>query len=67
MFKEMCKVTETDCFDSWKLSKSHLALEKKQRQSNTSFARKIARAWFRNSYTDTEFNASRLLVDNLRK
>jgi hypothetical protein len=29
MFKEICKVTETDCFDSWKLSKSHLALEKK--------------------------------------
>jgi hypothetical protein len=29
MFKEIFKVTETDCFDSWKLSKSHLALEKR--------------------------------------
>ncbi len=40
MFKQMCKVTETDCFNSWKLSKSHLALEKKKRLNYTSFARK---------------------------
>jgi hypothetical protein len=25
----MCKVSETDCFDSFKFSKSHLALEKR--------------------------------------
>jgi hypothetical protein len=29
MFKEMGKVTETDCFDSCTFSKSHLALEKR--------------------------------------
>jgi hypothetical protein len=40
MFKEMYKVTETDCFDSCKLSKSHLALEKKKRPSKSSFERK---------------------------
>ncbi|EFX82167.1 hypothetical protein DAPPUDRAFT_101612 [Daphnia pulex] len=28
----MCKVTETDCFDSYKFSKSHLALEKRNVQ-----------------------------------
>jgi hypothetical protein len=28
----MCKVTETDCFDSCKFSKCHLALEKRNFQ-----------------------------------
>jgi hypothetical protein len=29
----MCKVTETDCFDSCKFSKSYLALEKRNVQN----------------------------------
>ncbi len=40
MLKKMFKVTETDCFDSCKFSKSHLALEKKKFPSKILFARK---------------------------
>ena len=65
MFKEMFKVTETDCFDSWKLSKSHLALEKRNVQVKTSFARK--KDLILETITQTESNATRLLVNNLRK
>jgi hypothetical protein len=67
MFKEMFKVTETDCFDSCldcKVSKSHLALEKRSVQVNL-FARK--KGLILETITQTQSNATRLLVDNLRK
>jgi hypothetical protein len=54
MFKEMFKVTETDCFDSCldcKLSKSHLALEKRSGQVNFVCAQEGPN--FGNYYTDT--------------
>jgi hypothetical protein len=41
------------------------SVRKKKRLSNIRL--RARRAWFWIYYTDTEFNASRLLVDNLRK
>ena len=57
----MCKVTETDCFDSNKFSKSHLALEKRNVKVKLCLrARTPRRALFWNYFTDTDFNATRL-------
>ncbi len=41
------------------------SVRKKKRQSKTSFARK--KGLILETITQTEFNATRLLVDNLRK
>ncbi len=40
MFKEICKVTETDCYDSYKIMKKPSSVRKKKRLRNTSFERK---------------------------
>jgi hypothetical protein len=65
MFKKMRKVTETDCFDSCKFSKSHLASEKKKSPGKTLFTRK--KGLILETITQIESNATKLLVDNLRK
>jgi hypothetical protein len=57
----MCKVKETDCFDSCKLS----SVRKKKRPSKSSFERK--NGLILETITQTESNATRVLVDNLRK
>jgi hypothetical protein len=62
MFKEMCKVTETDCFDSCKLSKSHLALENVEVKLRLRVRTK--KVLILETITQTEFNATR---PNLRK
>jgi hypothetical protein len=42
MFKEMCKVTEIDCFEFWQLKiiEKTTSVRKKKRPSNTLFERK---------------------------
>jgi hypothetical protein len=48
----MFKVTETDCFDSCKLSKSHLALEKRNVQVKLRL--RVKGPDFGNYYTDRD-------------
>jgi hypothetical protein len=62
MFKELCKVTETDCFDSCKLSKSHLALEKRNAQVKLRLCVSTKKGLILETITQTEFNATRLLT-----
>jgi hypothetical protein len=61
----MCKVTKTDCFDSCKLSKSHLALEKRNVQVKLRW--RVKTGLILETITKTGSNATRILVDNLRK
>jgi hypothetical protein len=60
MFKKMRKVTETDCFDSCKFSKSHLASEKKKSPGKTLFTRK--KGLILETITQTESNATARLT-----
>jgi hypothetical protein len=65
----MCKVTETEklTFDSCKLSKSHLALEKRNVQVKLRLRVRTKKVLISETITQKEFNATRLLIDNLRK
>ena len=60
----MLKVTESDCFDSCKLSKSHLALENRNFQVKLRLRVRTKKGLILETITQTEFNATR---PNLRK
>jgi hypothetical protein len=67
MLKEICKVTETDCFDSWKLSKSHLVLEKRNPSKTKQHFSACKKSLILELLHRQEFNANILLADNLGK